>query len=62
MKLDYSDYSLIILSILSFSVAIYRFITLENVVNHSVSVFILLIGLFLLRLVYKRHKEKEEAP
>mgnify|MGYP000076505402 CR=1 FL=1 len=58
MKLDYSDYSLIILSILSFSVATYRFIMLKNVINHSVSIFILFIGLFLLWLVYKRHKEE----
>jgi len=60
MELDYSDYSLIILSILSFSVAIYRFIMLKNVINHSVSIFILFMGLSLLWLIYKRHKE--EAP
>ena len=58
MKLDYSDYSLIILSILSFSVAIYRFIMLKNVINHSVSIFILFMGLSLLWLIYKRHKEE----
>ena len=58
MKLDYSDYSLIILSILSFSVATYRFIMLKNVINHSVSIFILFMGLSLLWLIYKRHKEE----